>query len=227
MKERKRRPSGEASREHILETALRLFREKGFDGTTMRDIAATAGLSLGAAYYWFPSKEALVLAYYARQQDTHAEASRAALASLPDLRSRLGAVMHAKIDMLKDDRKLLRAILRSTLGADEPISVFSEETSAVRRQSIDIFLETIKADESIPEDARPLLAQMLWTLHLGLLLYFVNDTSEDLGKTRALVDGSLDLVCNLAPLLASPMLAPTREQITSLLSDAGLFAAKK
>ncbi|MDI1479510.1 TetR/AcrR family transcriptional regulator [Polyangium sp. y55x31] len=223
MTTRKRRPSGEASREHILSIALGLFREKGFDGTTMRDIAAAAGLSLGAAYYWFPSKEALVLAYYARQQDAHAAASREALERLPDLRSRLGAVMHAKLDMLKEDRKLLRAILRSTLGADEPTSVFSAETSEVRGQAIAIFLDAIGKDESVPEDARPLFAQALWTLHLGLLLYFVNDTSEDQTKTRALVDGSLDLVCNLAP----PMLGPMRAEITALLQNAGLFAAKK
>ncbi|MDI3281780.1 TetR/AcrR family transcriptional regulator [Polyangium sp. 15x6] len=227
MTTRKRRPSGEASREHILSTALGLFREKGFDGTTMRDIAAAAGLSLGAAYYWFPSKEALVLAYYARQQDAHAEASREALERLPDLRSRLGAVMHAKIDMLKEDRKLLRAILRSTLGADEPTSVFSAETESVRRQAIATFADVIGQDESIPEDTRPLFAQALWTLHLGLLLYFVNDTSDDQVKTRALVDGSLDLVCRIAPLLASPMLGPMRAEITALLENAGLFTAKK
>ncbi len=227
MTTRKRRPGGEASREHILATALRLFRERGFDGTTMRDIAAAADLLLGAAYYWFPSKEALVLAYYARQQDAHAEASKCATESLPDLRSRLGAVMHAKIDMLKDDRKLLRAILRSTLGADEPVSVFSAETTEVRRQSIEIFLDAIGQDETIPEESRPLFAQALWVLHLGLLLYFVNDTSDEQVKTRALVDGSLDLVCKLAPLLASPMLGPMRAEVMSLLENAGLFAAKK
>ena len=135
--------------------------------------------------------------------------------------------MHAKLDILKDDRKLLKAILRSTLGADEPTSVFSAETSDVRRQAIGIFLDAIGNDESLPEDARPLFAQALWALHLGLLLYFVNDTSEDQAKTRELVDGSLDLVCKLAPLLASPMLGPMRGEIAVLLENAGLLALKK
>ena len=62
MNTRKRRSDGEQSRTNILETALRLFRERGFDETTMRDIASACGLSLGAAYHYFPSKEALVLA---------------------------------------------------------------------------------------------------------------------------------------------------------------------
>ena len=64
-KARKRtRRKGEGTGEHILETALGLFRDKGFDATTMRDVARAADMSLGAAYYYFPSKEAIVLSYY-------------------------------------------------------------------------------------------------------------------------------------------------------------------
>src|SRR5262245_57701400 len=61
----------EKTREKILDTALTLFRKQGFDGTTMRDVAKQAGVALGAAYYYFPSKEALVMAYYERIQDDH------------------------------------------------------------------------------------------------------------------------------------------------------------
>ena len=48
-----------------------LFREKGFDATTIREIAARTGLSLGATYYYFPSKESIVAAYYDHVQDQH------------------------------------------------------------------------------------------------------------------------------------------------------------
>ncbi|MBW2465654.1 MAG: helix-turn-helix transcriptional regulator, partial [Deltaproteobacteria bacterium] len=50
-----RRADGERKRALILETALSCFRDKGFDETTMRDIAREAGISLGAAYHYFPS----------------------------------------------------------------------------------------------------------------------------------------------------------------------------
>jgi AcrR family transcriptional regulator len=223
MSTRKRRADGEASRIHILETALRLFRERGFHETTMRDIASAAGLSLGAAYYYFPSKEALVLAYYAQIQDRHEEKAKATLENLSDLRSRLGAVMHTKLDLLEDDQRLLRAILQTTLGADEPSSVFSQETKDVRKQSIGIFLDAL-AREDLPDESRPLLAQALWALHLGFLLYYVNDKSPRQEKTRALVDGALDLVARIAPLVASPMLGPIRTEVARLLGDAGLAA---
>ncbi|OKI24386.1 hypothetical protein A6A07_05860 [Streptomyces sp. CB03911] len=47
----------EQTRALILETAMRLFKERGYDKTTMRAIAAEAGVSVGNAYYYFASKE--------------------------------------------------------------------------------------------------------------------------------------------------------------------------
>ena len=58
-----------ATREKILEAALELFRERGFAEATMRDIAARAGVASGLAYYYFASKDAIVLAFYQRAKD--------------------------------------------------------------------------------------------------------------------------------------------------------------
>jgi len=54
---------GEQTRNHIFECALELFREKGFDSTTVQDIAVHAKVVKSAAYYYFPSKEAIIQAY--------------------------------------------------------------------------------------------------------------------------------------------------------------------
>jgi AcrR family transcriptional regulator len=59
------------TRFQILQTALGLFRQQGLDDTTMRGIAAAADLSLGAAYYYFSSKEAIIQAYYDEVQAEH------------------------------------------------------------------------------------------------------------------------------------------------------------
>jgi AcrR family transcriptional regulator len=56
----------EATSARILDVALDLFRRQGFEQTTMRGIAAEAGVSLGSAYYYFESKEDLVMAFYER-----------------------------------------------------------------------------------------------------------------------------------------------------------------
>ena len=70
------KPEAESTRELILRTALELFRGCGFEITTMRDIARAAKVATGAAYYYFPSKEAIVSAYYDQVQRTHAEKVR-------------------------------------------------------------------------------------------------------------------------------------------------------
>ena len=56
----KKRPKGEQTRAKILESALALFMERGYEETTMRAVAEEAKVSLGNAYYYFESKEELV-----------------------------------------------------------------------------------------------------------------------------------------------------------------------
>jgi hypothetical protein len=63
---RRRGSKGEQTRRAIAEAALRLFREQGYEATTMRAIAKEAGVATGNAYYYFGSKEELIHEYYAR-----------------------------------------------------------------------------------------------------------------------------------------------------------------
>src|SRR5580692_10395931 len=50
----------------LLEAAAQVFAEKGFDGTTMTEIAARAATAIGSLYQFFPNKEALADAVLAR-----------------------------------------------------------------------------------------------------------------------------------------------------------------
>ena len=52
----------EDTRERILDAAERLFSERGFDGTSIRDVTADAGVNLAAVHYHFGSKEDLLRA---------------------------------------------------------------------------------------------------------------------------------------------------------------------
>ncbi len=55
-------PGGEATREAILEAAYHLFSEQGYHGTSMRDIAARAGITAGSIYNHFTDKEQIIQA---------------------------------------------------------------------------------------------------------------------------------------------------------------------
>lgn len=63
-----------AGQRKILNSAFKLFSERGFDGVSIRDIAADAGLTNPALYRHYPSKEALGLALYRKSYDAVLEA---------------------------------------------------------------------------------------------------------------------------------------------------------
>ena len=56
----------EETRARILNSALTSFRKRGFEAATMRDFGQDAGVALGAAYYYFTSKDAIVMDFYRR-----------------------------------------------------------------------------------------------------------------------------------------------------------------
>jgi AcrR family transcriptional regulator len=214
---------GKQSRATILANALRLFRTKGFDDTKMREIAAEAGAALGAAYYYFPSKEAIVQAYYETVQSEHEQRVRSALPeSRTKLRDRLGLVFHSKLDILREDRKLLGTIFRYTGEPDHPLSVLSPATRGSRAQSIAIFALAL-GDENLPKDIREFLPTALWALHMGILIFFIYDNSPEQQRTRMLTNGALDLVVGLLSIFKSSLLKPVRGKLVALLHEVDLL----
>jgi AcrR family transcriptional regulator len=209
------------TRERILGEALALFRKHGFDKTTMRDVAAAAGMSLGAAYYYFASKEAIVLAYYASVFEERRRRVEKALAETQELRERLRALYHLHIDVVRRDRKLLGALVRSVAEPESDVSVFSKGTKSVRSGSIALCEHVINVPE-VGEDLRDLGALGLWTLDLAFMLYFIWDPSPRQQQTRQLIDDTIDLLLPAIPLLSLPFAAPLRAQLAKLLVDADL-----
>ena len=111
----------DATRTHIFRTALELFRTKGFDKTTMREVAKQSGLSLGAAYYYFRNKEDIVGAYYEHVQQEHLRHSREGFAKARNLKQRLAAALHGKLDVVADDRVLMTALFRYGGDPNHPL----------------------------------------------------------------------------------------------------------
>ncbi len=62
------------TRRLLLDAAHRLLDEKGYDGTTMRELAARAGVGLGTAFKHYPAKGSLVIAVYRDELYTAADA---------------------------------------------------------------------------------------------------------------------------------------------------------
>src|SRR3989440_12139373 len=100
----------EETRARILQAAQEMFHDRGFESTTMREIAAAAGVATGAAYYYFDSKDAIVLAFYDQARKDMEPLLEKALGETRDLRERLHRLIQIKLDYFAPSRKLLGAL---------------------------------------------------------------------------------------------------------------------
>ena len=83
-----RKDKSQAMREKILNTATQLFIQKGSEKTSMQDIAQTAGISKGAIYHHFKSKDEIVLAVMSSRQELMEEEMKQWLKATENLTGR-------------------------------------------------------------------------------------------------------------------------------------------
>jgi AcrR family transcriptional regulator len=208
---------GATTRQRILDVAVRLFAEQGYDKTTMRGIAQAAGLSVGNAYYYFSGKDELVQAFYSDIQTQHRQWAEAALTSTT-FTSRLRAVFHAGIDTMAPYHDFAASFIKVAIEPASPSSPFSPQSTAAREASIDLFREVVGgARLSVDPRLRAELPELLWLIYLGLTLFWVYDRSPGQVKTRTLIDRATPLVSRLLKLTRLPVLRSTTSDLLALI----------
>ncbi len=213
----------ERTRRKVYETAMALFREQGFDQTTMRDISRQAGMALGAAYYYFPSKEAIIASYYEATQYRHHAYVVEHLPGLKTLQERLKMVFRSKVELLQRDRLLLGTIFRYTGDPKHPLSLLGEGTRDLQQQTVETIGLALRG-ERFSREVAELLPMALWSLHMGMLLYLLYDESDEQKRTYALIDQSLALTLQVLSVarqpLLSPVITPILRQVSGILDAA-------
>lgn len=115
---RPKNADGQRTRQSILDAALHLFGERGFFGTTLRDVASAVGVRESALYNYFPSKEALFQALIVADEDTR-RGRLAAAVDEPgdDARAALERLTRRSLDMYAQpqQRQLFRILMSDGL----------------------------------------------------------------------------------------------------------------
>ncbi|CAM3637596.1 TetR/AcrR family transcriptional regulator [Nocardioides zeicaulis] len=201
----KRSTKAEQTRAGIVEAALTLFRAGGYDATTMRAIADEAGVSLGSAYYYFSGKEELVQAFYDQLQAEHALAAEPAYEATA-FADRLRGVMEAFLDLAAPYHDFGGQFFRNAADPRSPLSPFSAQSAPAREASTALFRRVVEgSDLKVAPALREELPELLWLLHMGVVLFWVHDDSEGQRRTRALVAGVVPLVDRAARLTRLPL----------------------
>ncbi|MFJ6746879.1 MULTISPECIES: TetR/AcrR family transcriptional regulator [unclassified Streptomyces] len=210
----------EQTRRLILETALRLFRERGYDKTTMRAIAQQAGVSVGNAYYYFASKEHLVQGFYDQIAEEHAAAVQEVLAHERGLTARLRGVLLAWLDIAEPYHEFAAQFFKNAADPASPLSPFSDESRGPRSVAISLHRQVLAgADVTPAPELSDQLPQLLWLQQMGLVLYWVHDRSENCARSRRLVERTTPLVARAVAASRFRVLRPLVREVTDVLGE--------
>src|SRR5262249_33955102 len=154
VKPRKRgRPPGQsaqgaAARDRLYETAIRMISKRGYEATTLREIARDAHVSVGLLYRYFPSKQAVIVALY---EELSRDFSRQAAAMKPGKwRDRFLFALETSLRVLRPHRLTLRALIPVLIG-DPDDGVFAEGTAFSRVRVQQVFEDAVAGAADAPK----------------------------------------------------------------------------
>jgi AcrR family transcriptional regulator len=196
-------PQGLEARKRLYDAAIKLMTERGYEGTTLRDIADATGVSVGLLYRYFPSKRSVVLALY---DDLSAAYAQQATRMPPGRwRDRFLFALRTSLQVLGRHRQTLSALVPVLIGDPEE-GLFAPSTAFSRRRVQAVFLDAISGANDAPKsDLAGPLGRLLYLIHLAMLLWWLLDKSPRQRATQGLVAliqhamPSLTLALRLAP----------------------------
>jgi AcrR family transcriptional regulator len=215
---RGRTVQGEQTRRHLYEVAIRLIATRGWQATTLRDVAAEAGVSVGLLYRYFPSKRAVVLALY---DELSADYTMRATSMLTGRWcDRFLYALKTSVDVLGPHRSTLAALVPVLVG-DVDEGLFAPRTAFSRLRVQAVFVQAVVGASDAPRgQLAAALGRLLYLIHLAVLLWWLLDRSPDQRATYALFK-LLERALRLgAPLLRIPGVPGLVISVDGLIRDA-------
>ncbi len=141
----KTRQKKDAKRTAMMQAAVRVFADKGYQSATIRDIVDTAGVAVGTFYFYFPDKETLFVYLYDETADFLLQAIQQALRGRATLPKQFSAAIQAYFNIGVFDPAIVHLILIGGVGAVpalvEKQAEYRESLVKIWQQPLDHALE--------------------------------------------------------------------------------------
>ncbi|HZR21338.1 MAG TPA: TetR/AcrR family transcriptional regulator [Verrucomicrobiae bacterium] len=196
----KRNQNKEQTKKHILDAALALFKQKGLEGTTTRQISQKAGIAEGTLFNYFKTKEDLALYFFQKETDDLIEwfhsQKHLQRASLPE---RLFAIIHRQLEYIEPYQDFIGAVFFRALQPTSTLSPLRFESQEHRLKYLRFIRSVLARAEEQGEIPKigDLGAYAFGLYYIGIVTYWLQDLSRGKQKTLALVDRSLSVVTKL------------------------------
>lgn len=151
--------TGQERREQLIDVARALFADRGFEGTTIEEIAANAHVSKPVVYEHFGGKEGVYAVVVDREVRTLLEAIRNSLGDANSRRDLIESATLALLDYVDNHTDGFRILIRDSGGGMNSGS-FASILSDVASQVEDLLVAEFKA-RKLDYKTAPLYAQML------------------------------------------------------------------
>lgn len=187
--------------DELLDAALALFAEKGYAHSSVAEIARRAGVSKGAVYLYFPSKQAILEALVRRAVSPVAErAVAAAELGVSDLRTSLRAALGSVARALSDPRVFAvpKLVMREAVVAPEIASMYRRAVFDSGLPAITHVIEQgVASGELRPVDPELTVRSLIGPIVAHVLLAEVFGVVPERGLALdALIDNHLDILIN-------------------------------
>lgn len=212
-------PKAQETRQRIFDTAVKLFMEKGYDQTTMREIAAESGCSLGLAYRYFESKEVVVIHLY-RQLASNTKHQIETLPTVP-IAERFELIMRSVLQTVIPFRPVWQGVFSGAVNPNSPFGVLGDKTADIRREMKDVFMLLVTQASDAPKkpEQAAALSMLLYVAYLMTLLFWISDRSPDYKTTYQLLDFSRETLNLIRGSLVLPPITKGMMRLASIVEQ--------
>jgi len=189
----------EQTRIRLLEAAVDVISEKGFDKATMRAIAKEADVADATIYNYFSTKEKLLYGYCAHVQTQVMEELKA----IDDfheytLQEQLHQLVETELRVWLPAREFLQVVFAQTFAAPNVgHELLAESKTLLKAMVVELIDASIEAGEMPEQPYQDLLPTLFWDYQTAILLYWLKDTSDGFANTTKLVDQSTEIIAQL------------------------------
>ena len=180
-----RTAQGAAAQRRMFDLAVHMISQRGYEATTLRDLAQQAGVSVGLLYRYFPNKRAIVLTLYDQLSAEYALES----AQMPPAlwRHRFVFALETSLRVLGPHRNTLKALIPVLVGGTEE-GLFAQSTEFSRIRVQKVFQDALTgAKDAPPRKLAEAMGRLLYLMHLAVILWWLLDKSPQQRATTALI----------------------------------------